>query len=523
MYPQLQIHYNAAWKIVGEIGMKSLTQDETNLKPGTLSMSFELSNDPGLGKNDPVALRILENSDDTGTVLFVGNVTDRSNDNQRTITIKCSNVIYDLENLVYETSTALGSDKYSPSHLTLFRDANVNPITAGNQIKLALDYALTQGVNINYVSADLDALDINMAATEAIDLTIAEVIDKSLAYRSDIIVAVEYTNPGDPQTIRFISRDKLSQTNLSISKNTTAFSAKARYDLQIDGVVLYYYWQDKDYDGTTSYYNQTDSAGQISGINVLKQTVQLQGEDKTQIFELPTYPLRDGTEDDSVVWAFWMAALRLTGVYTAAASVFQPAVDDDYYHSTGGDHIIAIDYYDSLSSDVKADIGTLYNPECHAAKVYYNKSEYENVSYFNNVYLQDHKPNNPYAVWLPCYSFILNKDIEFGLIDRDVIPEYLAQQLYDVLNPLQYDGNIVRLDDLRTPANICSILRKLNIADASDDLKTMNALVQKCRLNYLTRQQSLTFGPPDHLEPQDFISLTRQNRSRDFSIIFSKG
>ena len=95
----------------------------------------------------------------------------------------------------------------------------------------------------------------------------------------------------------------------------------------------------------------------------------------------------------------------------------------------------------------------------------------------------------------------------------DSVPEGLAEQLYNILSPLQYDGTVVRYDDLTTPNGICSILRRLNIAGSENDLETMAAIIQQCSFNYMADQQTIRFGPPDHLEPQDFIALCRANKS----------
>jgi len=375
-----------------------------------------------------------------------------------------------------------------------------------------------------------------MPGTEAIDLTIQEVIKKALAYRPDIIVAVDYAAPGQPQPLRFVPRDSLAAETLSIAEPTISFNHNARYDLQVDGVVLYYYWLDRDEEDAVTYGNEDDKHGSIAGVNVLKQTVPIAGDDASRTFALTTTALIDGdyaaegppSSGWVDAWHFWKWAFVNTGTYTGGfGGIFwwgynggEP-VRNGSYDPAGGTHIIPISYYNSLSLAVRNAIGTVHDPDCHCDRFYtaHTYGTANNPDYwFADVHLSSVEPSS--GVWLPCYAITPNAENSYGQIPGDIISAGLAEKLYDILNPLQYDGNIVRIDDLKTPAGICSLLRKLNIADTSDDLTTMNALVQRCSFNYFTGRQTIKFGPADHLEPKDFAALTRQNRGRDFSLIF---
>ena len=93
------------------------------------------------------------------------------------------------------------------------------------------------------------------------------------------------------------------------------------------------------------------------------------------------------------------------------------------------------------------------------------------------------------------------------------MPADLAEQLYNILSPLQYDGQVVCYADLTTPNRICSILRKLNIAGAEAELETMAAIVQQSGIDLLNNRRTDKFGVASHLEPKDFIALCRANKT----------
>lgn len=529
-YPNLQLWYSNAWNNLSDIEIRSMTQTEINQKPATLEISYDLNSGLNFEKGDRIAVGVQISEDDTdGTLLFTGKVSDKSTSSNQTVSIQVSNLIDDLERLTFETSTILGSDKYSPSHLTLFRDENADPITIGEQIKQALDYAISQGILVSYNQEELDALDIYMPAAEAIDLTIAEVIKKSLAYRPDIITAVQYSgNPGDPQLLRFAPRDLLESETISATESKIPLNIKARYDLQIDGVVLYYYWLDKDADGVETYRNQTDTSGITSGPNILKQTIPMLGtqlENSSEI-SLINFPDTSKTSytwyyDDSLAsfqWYFWrdMAVeLGYTGLPESMTidntSPIQPEVKN------------------IVISEQKTSVNYIVlpsrNPGFWAMKALSGRPFYGSCDLCVDIgTLGKNSTYVPIVIPETAGFFVIDSDanpVSINIFSTpDEIPEDLASQLFSILNPLQYDGTIIHPDDLKTPSGICSILRKLNIADLSDDLTTMNALIQSCAMDYFSGIKTRKFGPADHLEPKDFIALSRTNRSRNFSLIF---
>jgi len=410
-----------------------------------------------------------------------------------------------------ETTTDLGADQYSPPHLTLFRDENVTQITIGEQIKLALDYAILEGANLTYTQSELDALDLYMSATEALDITCMEVITTSLPYRPDVVIAIDYTeDPTVAQPIRFTPQSNLTATTISTLEEATQFTAKARYDLQIDGVVLYYYLTTTHDNGSVTYDTETDTYGNISGVNVLKQTIhQVAEEDELILHNQQFKPSAGGLIGDR--WSFWANIAILSGLSYDIVGSYGPQVEDDYYDPENGTFAIAISEYNVLSDLQKEALGAIGAFDSGAGLFAWVDSQGtprgQSFHHFGSRY----------------YSFFGNHGKTYQVNVPDVTPDDLAEQLYNILNPLQYDGIVIRFDDLQTPDGICSILRKLNITDSSDDLTAMNALIQTCKMNYLTGRQTLKFGIADHLEPKDFIALTRQNRGRDFNLTFSKG
>lgn len=519
MYPLSEIYLIDTWMTVEDSLAASLNQSEANLKAGTLTMGWALDFVPDLGKDDAVALRVKQNSGDAGTVIFSGKISSRQGPPALTVTYTATNVIGELSRL----PMVVGGE----TRFNLFRDDTGAVLNIGEQIAAALDYAAAQGIDVTYDQDEIDALDLDMPATEVSDITVYEIIKKALTYSPGIIVAVEYTAPGTDDIIRFVEQADLTTTTYNISECKPGSSASALYDRQVEGVVLTYKWTDIDENGDETEDSATDSYGTIVGVNVLRQDIELLGTQFSSSVSIPLHRFTpytnqtswswnsDGQIPTCSAWEFWRG-IALTGLATiwnippCWRDDFVPLVPEiknivwpELYSTSPANWVI---YPADIPSDAWV-IDVLANT--YNSRPFVGECEMLLDRYNNYWPLIDITEANGHVIVDADESpIVLNS---FSVPDD--LPTGLAEQLYNILNPLQYDGQIIRYDDLTTPSGICSILRRLNIAGSENDLETMASIVQQCTMDHKSGLQRNKIGVPSHLEPQDFIALCRANRN----------
>jgi len=513
MYPLLELYLIDTWATVESLSLAALNQSEAHLKAGTLSLAWNLDDVPDLGKDDTVALRVKQDAGDAGTVIFSGKIASRKTSGKSVI-YTASNVLADLQRI----QMLVGGN----SRFSLFRSSVGNPLSAGEQIKAALDYSVSQGVEVDYNQVEFDALDIILPSVEVSEITIYEVIKKAVVFCPNIVVAVEYANPNS--IIRVVDREDLSTISYSAIHHVETFGATANYDRQVNGVALTFRWVDIDEELIHTRHSVTHTAGAVSGLNVLRQDVELLG---TQFEASASINLHrmvpctwqtgwcwedDGYDDTRNVWEFWRGIAKESGLWSNCWA-YIPDYDG------GDDEIKAIGWPEAYSStppnwvvypsDIPTDPARLSlfadanpRPFIGRCELMYDRAADKHIE------IHIHESHGFYLVDSDASPLVLS-----GFSTPDPIPTLLSERLYNALSPLQYDGQIVRIDDFATPGRLCSILHRLNITESEGDLETMATVVQRCNMNYSTGRQTIDFGAADHLEPKDFIALCRSNKN----------
>lgn len=494
MYPLLEIYLTNKWMPVDPEEILSLNQSEAHLKTGTLDIVWDLSNAPALGKDDPVAVRIKKNQEDSGTVIFSGKITGREFDGI-TVTYTASNILNDLQRVLMVVG--------GKTEFNLFRNEINDAITIGQQISAAIDYAAGQGIAVSYDQSEINSLNLYLPSTQVSEITVYEIIKKALIYRSDIMVAVEYAAPGSASKIRFVNQADLPVMTLLIGTDVATYSAKALYDRQISGVEIKYEWTDTAQNGTETKNSSVDSYGILSGLNVLRQKVPLIGTDLRTGIDLNDH-VRVTTADDPLAdrWYFWEWLFKAlinepTRIPESPYVTGDSYEITDQYAETPGSHVILISYYNSLTDLQKERIVIRSKIKAQISMWKWVGGGNSYTTNSSNLYGFDPNPG-PGGL--------------YGVVPPDEIPVGLAQQLFEILSPIQYSGQVISYRELTTPSGICSILRRLNIAGAEDDLETMSAIIQQCKFDYIRNISTDIFGPATHLEPQDFIALCRANK-----------
>ncbi|MBX4215884.1 hypothetical protein KW797_02970, partial [Candidatus Parcubacteria bacterium] len=94
----------------------------------------------------------------------------------------------------------------------------------------------------------------------------------------------------------------------------------------------------------------------------------------------------------------------------------------------------------------------------------------------------------------------------------EAAPTGLAGQYYTSLVTPQYQGSVT------TREQECAMTlhpgKLLNLASGHTSWASMNAVVQQVANMLLTGETEITFGPPSHLSPQDFVALIQLTRRR---------
>ncbi|PTY02562.1 hypothetical protein DB346_08420 [Verrucomicrobia bacterium LW23] len=99
--------------------------------------------------------------------------------------------------------------------------------------------------------------------------------------------------------------------------------------------------------------------------------------------------------------------------------------------------------------------------------------------------------------------------------EAEQAPPNLAQQLYDVMSVLHYDGSITLWEPECSSAVRPGM--KLNIAGGHADWATMGAQVQQVREDVFRGTTEVGFGAPEHLGTQDLLELMRVTNGRRVS------
>lgn len=92
------------------------------------------------------------------------------------------------------------------------------------------------------------------------------------------------------------------------------------------------------------------------------------------------------------------------------------------------------------------------------------------------------------------------------------VPVGLAQAIYNAISVAQFDGSVSLVENEATRRVL--IGRVLNLTGSLADWATMNALVQRARIDIERGVTEIQVGPPRQLGPDDLTELYRVNRNR---------
>jgi hypothetical protein len=391
-----------------------------------------------------------------------------------------------LENLIYQQAWKEPidpSESSSPlydvykSRVILGQGISGTRINIGEQISDVVAYAISCGANLALGDVDIP---VNIPLDECKDLSCADVIRRILRWVPDTICAVDYA--ATPVIMSFLRRPQLPTVVLDISANVEEFSIQPRYDLQVPAVIL-------KFETTNSVNGKAwkESVQQIypanatdSTLKALVLTINLEGAKATCVVQNITAAAID---TQSVAW--WQAHIPgLGGIPSSAISVANVSRT-----SSRPNELISGTVAEWMDRDTEIDV-----VRC---KISYSDGNESVV-------------DREVAVRITATDAVTGTYRKLmSLVTAEEIPPNLAEQIYDAVHPLHYDGRIVVVG---AEATVDLFGKTMNIVGGQPDWSSMNAVVQEVNEHLDSGKISVKFGPAKHLGAADLTELTRSGR-----------
>lgn len=396
----------------------------------------------------------------------------------------------ELEQIVYEQFwRSIDGDLASTTVILGKAQANTR-ITIGAQIREILDFAIGQGATCRYVAADLAALDITPPESEATDITCAAALLNLLNWHKDFTTWFDYS--AATPVLRFSKRSAAEAGSINVAQgapNEEIFITR-REDLKLRGVVINYSITNTE-NGKAYFGLRTDTAGETSGRNVLKSTVELEGssvERLSQKIKSDTIP--------SVVGEFDGIALYLKNLNPWLFS-------DEIASQVWSNH--TIENPDGLSCiltegnvqdwmNKKASTGSI----SARVDVTYKDGSVKSFSISSSETFTDAESGT--------YTKTQN------YVAGEAIPAGLASKIYSQFQAVQFEGAFTLLEE--EVSGTWHPGKVLNLTGGLAEWAGMRAQIQQVQENIDEGRTIITFGPAEHLSPQDFVELLRVNRIR---------
>jgi hypothetical protein len=498
----LEMYSNGSWQAVSGKELLSLNQVEISQSAGSLSWDVESQpTDPfAYTENEVIGLRGRDSTSDPWKVLFAGKLfqaPERKYESNFCVDSYIAHDVWnDLERTVYQL-TGFVAAGFNKSHVILFRDSTGNRMTAGHQIRFILEYARANGININYVQADLNVMNVQPPSDEQTDLSCSEAIQKCLRWQPGYYTRFEYSESGS--TIRFLPESQEIDLRIPLTDvlKSGGFSIKKKSDMTLRGVVINYEVENKIIDGTTLSI-QTDWAGATSGPDVLVHTVQV-----------------DGSYQIATEQSIFISVLDVPVNYKANLEFvrrFFPYVCNFPSNTTQNNLPASIPYPFYITSGYQSGYGiSIYAAE-FKWWVRYNRNSW-NQLIDCSISSGNHYTEEWVSVTLNLTSSTSGTYTRPGTpitIPGELIPTGVATAIFAARQWPLYDGSFSREFSIAAPA---SPQNNINVLNGLAEYETMKAPVQRVARDYFNLTESIKFGHPEQAGITDYIDMLRNNRS----------
>lgn len=510
---ELELKQNdGEWEAVGELELLSLTQAEASQSAGSLSFSYEPELDGAYRFNasDTIQLRARDTSADAWTRIFSGSIPSSPERafglGKATDSVSVLDAWETLSRVTYQVEQFTAAS-YNKSHIILFRNSDGDRISAGTQAKGILDYAISQGVAIQYAATDLAAMAVEPPADEQSDLSCSEALIKCMRWQSNTFTRFDYSTT--PPTLRFLTEaaEQTLSINLSEAMASGGGMRIQRNDNKaLRGVIINYEIENQIIDGTTQEV-RTDSFGETTGENVLVHTVSIDGSfvqnNETSIdVACASWPTDWATDLDFVKDVFpgndnYFASIGDAGSSGSTGPNYVTAGYQPGYGVT----VNAVDvWWDVLEKwqwkgvnpDSSDDWGDRY------------KTDYSGIWAWRTIrysasYLFTSSVSGNYTQSTPV------------VISGETIPGGVAELVYSARRWPLHSGIIPR--EITTVSALATPQHNVSLLGSLAEYETMRAPVQRVVRNLMTDTEQITFGYPAQAGVSDFVDMLRANRT----------
>jgi len=426
------------------------------------------------------------------------------------------------------------------TNLILGIDDTGAALTTGQQIYDAVVCAQSAGAPFILATNSLEYIINSIPAEGARDLTCAEVIRRMLRWHPDAVVWFDYTTTvsGVPRPTMWMQpRWLMSAVSFAVAgAPASGLDIAARPDLQVPVVLINYEIlnQNNDQDQRTLQQDKYPTWASAEQPGAVVMTIDLQGEKTTYTRQyLKTAPL---LYNDLGWWKErlpWLADANITKLNASAnptganpestnGGSVTPILPDG-----GADSTAATDGTDLANASttegtvwgnflIEGDIPNWINGHAQMAlaqlKVNYDVAMGNDA---NGNPVVEHHVNETIFVK------VLSTDLATGWYNQltgvyvgEVVPTNLAQNYYNALSVLQYEGSWEITEPECGTANLRYLGTVLNLTGGVGAWATMKAVIFESTEDLATGTTRLRFGPAAHLSPQDWLTIQRTARDR---------
>ncbi|MDR2603597.1 MAG: hypothetical protein LBC11_03510 [Puniceicoccales bacterium] len=480
------LEYDGTTKPIASFGVSNIRRVRKNLLTDKVVLHVQgnaLSSLPTFAANTP--MKIFND----GNKWFDGIVTQiplLCSSNGEAYQYEVSGAWWYLENLIYQQAwkEPIDPTESSPTLYNVYKsrvilglDISGTQLSIGQQIMDVINYAISCGMNL--AMGDID-IPVQIPLDECKDLSCADIIRRLLRWVPDTICYIDY-DPSIP-TISFLRRSQMPSITLNILSHVQEFSIQPRYDLQVPAVVLKFEttnsvngkaWKES----IQQKYPETCTGSELKALVL---TINLEGSKTNYVIQNITTA---ALETSSVTW--WQA--HVPGLINIPASNI--AIGNVSRLSTLPNELISGTVANWMDKTAEIDIVRCKISYADASEAVIDREVAVRILVTDAT--------------TGIYKNLLS------LTTAESIPSNLAEQIYNSVNPLQYDGTVVTISE---EISQDFFGKTLNITGGQPAWGTMNAVVQEV-VEYLDSGKIfIKFGPAKHLGAADLAELTRSGR-----------
>lgn len=429
-------------------------------------------------------------------------------------TIRVMDAWQDLEDTIYQEPWAVGTGSVNFPIAILGLDDEGDPLTTGEQIEAAINYAISAGVDLQLgtVPAGLP-----LWPMEVRNISCAEVIRISTRLHPDWVPWIDYATT--PPTLHVTARAAMTEKSVSVAGegDVETFDIERRDDLKPAAVIITYQTA-TIIDGVT--YRDTikdkwPSGGPDAGPRVLSALIELAGgqmqfqksriqtrtipDDESGVkawlkLKFPSLAAVDDADMDVISFTPELIAetetlpdpinplatrLSVADVDDLPRELVRGTIEDWMRKKVGQVHISFVVEADPGASDeTKAAIaslptGTTITATNAVTKIYKGVTQW---------------------------------------VAPEAAPAGIAQAVYEALETYQFQGSVTLVKEDVT-ADVWHG-RKLNIGGGLGEWATMDAAIHQSSFDIESGTGTISFGPAPYLAAEDFLELQRMLRGR---------